>query len=459
MSAREVSLEMRCEQESFMAKVGNGANVLILGMGLSGRAAARLAVNRGFSVLCVDEFEQVDRSGLDGIAIIAGWKTGDPLPAHDLIVTSPGISPDSGLGMAAAASEAPIVGELEFASAFTDAPILAVTGTNGKTTTTEMTKLIFGDEAVAAGNIGKPLSEVALEEWRGPVVLEASSFQLETIDSFAPVAAALLNISPDHLDRHASFAEYVSAKFAVFRNIPEPSNSIINSSLLDDWKRIIGKNRSPSTFSASENGSDAFFRDNRVVFKDIPIAPVDLSASRISGRHNVENFMAAVMLASKILPSGALEEGILRLIREFRISPHRQEVVAEVNGVRFINDSKATNPDSLFTALDVFGDDGNILLIAGGLDKNMDFSISRKRAATIRSAFLIGESAEKIRGEWEGEGVDCLLCASFELAIREASAMATTGDVVMLSPGCASMDMFTNYKERGDIFRKIILQN
>jgi UDP-N-acetylmuramoylalanine--D-glutamate ligase len=168
--------------------------------------------------------------------------------------------------------------------------------------------------------------------------------------------------------------------------------------------------------------------------------------------------MAAVMLASRVLDMERLESGIRCLLRDFRLNAHRQELVAELDGTRFINDSKATNPDSLFAALDVFGGAANVVLIAGGLDKNMDFSISKKHADMIRSAFLVGAAAEKIRGFWESAGIDCRIVDSFEAAVLNAKAAADCGDVVMLSPGCASMDMFANYKERGELFRKIILQ-
>ncbi|NOY74239.1 MAG: UDP-N-acetylmuramoyl-L-alanine--D-glutamate ligase [Kiritimatiellaeota bacterium] len=429
-----------------------------MGLGASGRAAAKLAVARDFEVSGVDESKKIDTEGLDKVAILADWSPSDSLPECDLIVVSPGIAPGSPLGLSAAASGAPVVGELEFASYFVESPILAVTGTNGKTTTTEMTQFILGDTAVVAGNIGKPLSEVALDEWRGTVVVEASSFQLESVVGFSPIAAALLNTASDHMDRYSDFQAYVSAKFAVFNNIANASNCVLNFLSLDHWGARFGNASAPTTFSAVENAADAFFDGSAVFFKTIPTPPVDLANSRLNTSHNVENFMAAVLLASRILESDALSAGIDTLLRDFRLGAHRQELVAEFDGVRYVNDSKATNPHALFAALDVFGGEGNILLIAGGLDKNMDFSISKRHSKAIRTAFLIGEAASKIGDAWGRIGVDCRFSASFETAVRNAMRSAVEGDVVLLAPGCASMDMFANYKERGDFFRKIMLQ-
>ncbi|MCK5843812.1 MAG: UDP-N-acetylmuramoyl-L-alanine--D-glutamate ligase [Victivallales bacterium] len=433
--------------------------ILIIGLGVSGRAAAKLADARGFEVCAVDESEGVSSEGIGKITIVTGWKEHEALPECDLIVTSPGVALNSALGRTAAMSDVPVIGEIELASAFIETPILAVTGTNGKTTTTEMTKLILGDDAVVAGNIGKPLSEVALEEWCGTVVAELSSFQLDTTATFAPTAAALLNISSDHQDRHPSFRDYVSAKFAVFRNVSNVSDCIINSSLLDEWQARTSGKKSPIAFSASGKAADVVLDGSTVVFKSTPLPPVDISGSRIGdGRHNIENFMAAVMLASRIIDTERLEEGIRRLLSGFSLDAHRQEIILERNEIRYINDSKATNPDSLFAALEVFGEKANVVLIAGGLDKNMDFSISKKYAESIRTTFLLGAAAEKIRGVWEVAGIDCNIVDSFETAVLNAIETAGSGDVVLLSPGCASMDMFANYKERGELFRKIVLQ-
>ena len=433
--------------------------ILVLGLGVSGRSAAALAVSRGFEVIGIDESEDLSPDGLDGVSVISGWKKGDAFPEHDLIVLSPGVAPYSPLGAAALHSGAPIVGELDFAFQFLDAPVLAVTGTNGKTTTTEMTVGIIGDSAVAAGNIGNPLSEVALEEWRGPVVVEASSFQLERTTTFAPKAATLLNVSSDHMDRYDSFDDYQAAKFAVFRNIAESRMCVLNHSLLPEWTRLTGEGRGmPVAFSVSDGAADIVLDGSTVHFKTFPLPPIDLSGSKVRGAHNIENFMAAVALASAVLAPEALLDGAIKLSRSFRLAPHRQELVAEIAGVRFVNDSKATNPDSLFAALDVFGGFRNIILIAGGLDKDMDFSISPKYVEMIRRAFLVGAAAARIEDVWGGAGVDCLVEPLFEIAVRSAVSLAEPGDVVLLSPACASMDMFANYKERGDFFREIILQ-
>ena len=411
---------------------------LILGGGLSGKAAERLAASLGFSTAILS-----DSPGLDADAAVA---------EADLIVTSPGMKPlVSPLWQAAmrraGKGQCEFISELEFGFRNWPGKLLAITGTNGKTTTTELTAALLtaaGVEARTAGNIGLPLSELAADLREGKLspdalpVVEVSSFQLERCDTFAPFAAALLNLESDHVDRYAGgFAEYAAVKQRIFDRVA-PENRVYGLSM-----------DSPVPRRVTLYG-DALMIDEEEVL-------IDLGNTALSAVHNRENLAAAVELCLRVLPLETVLAPEFRLaIHMFQPGRHRQELVCEKKGVRYVNDSKATNPASTVAALRAIP--GTVVLLLGGLDKEMDFSPLAPFADRIRFAVLYGECRAKIAAALP-ESIPTADCdMEFERAIRTACDHAQPGDTVLLAPACASMDMFRDYKERGDRFAAFVKQ-
>ena len=411
---------------------------LILGGGLSGKAAERLAVSLGFSTAILS-----DSPELDADAAVA---------KADLIVTSPGMKPlVSPLWQAAKRraekGECELISELEFGFRHWPGKVLAITGTNGKTTTTELTAALLasaGVDAHTAGNIGLPLSDLAADLREGKLssdalpVVEVSSFQLERCDTFAPFAAALLNLESDHVDRYAGgFAEYVAVKQRIFERVA-PENRVYGFSMDTPVPRRVTLY------------GDALMIDDEEVL-------IDLGNTALSAVHNRENLAAAVELCLRVLPLETVLSPEFRLaIHTFHPGRHRQELVCEKNGIRFVNDSKATNPASTVAALRSIP--GTVVLLLGGLDKEMDFSPLAPFADRIRFAALYGECRAKIAAALP-ESIPTADCGmEFERAIQTACDHAQPGDTVLLAPACASMDMFRDYKERGDRFTTFVKQ-
>ncbi len=430
--------------------------ILVLGLGKSGRAALQLANKQGIKTIAFDEAESIEKPPFCNEfypAYINGL-----LPKADLIVISPGIGRKSPLRKAATESGIRIVSELEFASYFTSVPLIAVTGTNGKTTTTELTEHLLtslGYKTVAAGNIGNPLSLVLAENMNPDfIVLEVSSFQLESIKSMSFHVAALLNIESDHMDRYESFDEYCSIKFSIFKNVSS-LRSIVRHDLVKKWKTFINNSSLPVTFSVCDQNAN-YFSDGNVIFKyGQPL--IDISKSQLKGIHNIENMLASLALVFSTLEnSKELDLKVLgSALNEFRAGAHRMELVLVQDGVTYIDDSKATNPDSVRAALRTINGEKNVLLVAGGLDKDMDFSPILEQSSKIKKAFLIGQSQKKLFTFLKNV-VDCVLCDTFKCAVNSACNNAEPGDVVLLSPACASMDMFKDYKDRGETFKKLV---
>ena len=408
---------------------------LILGGGLSGRAAARLAADIGMEPKIVS-----DAAGIDPVAECA---------FGSLIVTSPGVKPlTSPLYRAALAragrGECELISELEFG--FRHLPgrksCLAITGTNGKTTTTELVCHLLrtlGIPAEPAGNIGLPLSDTAAAILEGKLssaalpVVETSSFQLERVRDFAPAAAALLNLESDHEDRYAGgFDEYVRVKRRIFDRVP-PEN------------RITGLSLPPEPAAPRRVG----IAGDWLTVDGTPL--LALPETRLNAPHNRENLAAAVELCLRVVPAERLfDSAFAKAVRAFSPGRHRIETVLEAGGIRFIDDSKATNPASVVAALRSVP--GPVVLLLGGLDKAMDFSPLAEWSGKIRFAVFFGECREKIRAALPADipGADC--GTDFELAVRTAAEHARPGDAVLLSPACASMDMFRDYRERGERF-------
>lgn len=390
--------------------------LVILGGGVSGLAAKSLGEKLGFECTIVED------------------KTTDTLPDADLIVASPGVFPlRSKLYQQAQSSGIEFIGELEFGFRHFHAPVLAITGTNGKTTTTELVTFLLnelGYPAVAAGNIGRPLSQVCVEEQGKIAVTEVSNFQLELAPRFAPCAAVLLNIASDHEDRYIDgFAGYSAVKYSIFKNTAA-GNRIYGLSFTGKDRRV-----------TVENGQLCI--DGKAV--------LELSSTRLDAPHNRENLAAAAELLLRVLPAEKLfSAAFAEAVKKFVPGRHRIEKVTEKNGVLFVNDSKGTNPAAVIAAVKSM--DRPVVIMLGGLDKGMDFSPLSELAPKLRGAVLYGESAPEISKVLKGL-IPCTECGmDFEAAFAEAVKMAHAGDCVLLSPACASMDMFRNYQERGDLF-------
>ena len=397
--------------------------IVILGGGVSGQAAAKLCACKNLPCTVVNDGEGVT------------------LPEGELIVVSPGLHPEkSELYKAAIASGRKIVSEMEFGFSFWDKPLLAISGTNGKTTTTELTCHLLrgcGKKAEVCGNIGRPLCDLAAESGECEVaVIEVSSFQLERIEKFAPLAGALLNFQSDHIDRYkGGFAEYCATKEKLFERVPQ-ENRIWGLSFAEKSRRV-----------SCENG--VLFLDGEKFF--------DLSDSDLPGFHNSENAAAAIELCLRYLPVKTVKsKEFIDALRSFRRGKHRVEVVGVKDGITFVDDSKGTNPAAVLAAIDSLS--GKLVILLGGLGKGMDFTPLASRAERFRAAVIYGADRKAIAEVLENR-CRCSECGSdFKEVMQCAVDAAEKGDTVLLSPACASMDMFKNYAERGDIFARLAME-
>jgi len=428
-----------------------GKHVAILGAGGSGYAAAALALARGASVKVFD-------SGAPGklsAAVTRFSELGAPLtcgeaaliPPHhfDLTVISPGIDTVWPIAVAFAAESDELVGEIEFAYRLGKAPVIAITGTNGKTTTTSLVTAMIngcGLRAVAAGNIGLAYSEVVLSgreyDW---IVLEVSSFQLETVSSFSPEVAVWMNFAPDHMDRYISVDDYFAAKFRIFENLSPEALSICK------FECELNLPGPTVTFSAFNQGADLGYADGVVRHWESD-RQFPFSTGSLQGKHNAENVMVALAVADRL---GLAWEQVTASILSFEAPPHRCEKVATVNGVTYLNDSKSTNLHSLESALS--GQDEPVILIAGGKNKGLDFLELREVAGRMaREVVCIGEIAREIASAWEGV-TTCHFASDVNESVQIASRLARPGEKVLFSPGTSSFDMFSGYEARGEAFR------
>ena len=437
----------------------DGSLVAVLGYRRSGRAAARLLREAGAEVRVTDT-AALDELGVGEGEIPGGdaWiGTEDPavLDGVDLVVASPGVPPSNPILAKALDSGRPVRSELELGWWFTDAPVVAVTGTNGKTTTTELLGAMgkaAGRETAVAGNVGTPLSSLA-ESRPELIVLEVSSFQLFLCEDFRPDVGAVLNLTSDHLDWHPDFEHYADAKANLFRRQRPEDVAVLNADDPEVMRRYSGVTSGVYTFSAdSSSEPHAFFRDGRLTIRVgdelEPLFP--LSEWRLAGAHNRENLLAAALCGRLI---GLAPEAVAEGARGFRGLPHRMELVAEVDGVRWINDSKSTNPGSLAKALDP---ESSTLLIAGGVTKGCDFRPLREDVQKgARVVYLIGEGAADLLEAWRST-TSFVLAEDLETAVELAREEASPGERVLFSPGCASFDQFDNYAHRGDRFRDLV---
>ena len=430
-------------------------NIAVLGAGLSGTAAAFLLKSEGANVTVLDSAEEknllkstIDNLRSQGVRVICGPAADEDSSAYQMAVLSPGIDPASPLARNFSLRKIDMIGELELGAQFCEIPIIAVTGTNGKTTTTELLAQMLnacGQRTIACGNIGKPLSEVAREnEPFNVLTVEVSSFQLETIQTFHPSVSLWLNFAPDHLDRYRSVADYRAAKLRIFENQTEKDAAVINAA--ESFPEIRPRKIS---FSAYTDQADFRLSDGAIVYQNEAV--LRLADTKLRGSHNIENLMAT--LAAGMARGLSFLEMVPPLCA-YEPRPHRCEFVREVGGVGYINDSKATNLDAVEKAL--HAQSKPVILIAGGKDKGFTFDPLRSLVKEkVRSTILIGEMAESIRRCWSG-AVKSEIANSLADAVERAHAIAKPGEIVLFSPGTSSFDMFKSYAERGDQFRALV---
>jgi len=434
-----------------------GKEIGVFGLGRSGRAAAALLRLRGFSVTGLDI-----RDDVSACPDCSRMVTGDDMMAclNDLdgIVISPGIDPASSLPSAARELGLPVIGEIEFAFRNTDIPVLAITGSNGKTTTAEWlgyTLSKAGLNVCVAGNTGYPFCRAILEKPDADFIsLEVSSYQLQTIETFRPLAAAILNITPDHLQRHGDIEGYVNAKARIFMNQYDSDLLILNR---DDPGSIPLAGRTSGLewyFGVGESlETGAFAKGNSIYYSDSRSRKfvIDIRDISLSGLHNLSNALAVVCLAARV---GLEPEQMVEGLSSFPGVPHRIEWIRERNGVFFVNDSKSTNPDSLNVALRSISKP--VVLIAGGLAKETDYSQLRNLITDrVKALILIGDASEMLENCWSGT-VPVFRERVMENALKRALDQSLDGDVVLLSPGCASFDQYSSFEERGEHFRKLV---
>ncbi len=433
----------------------SGKNVAVLGAGLSGTAAALLLRSEGAEVTVLDSAEEnkllkstIENLRGRGVTVRCGSAAENDSSPCDLVVLSPGIDPILPLAKNFSSRNIETIGELELGWRSIDAPVVAITGTNGKTTTTELLAQMLnscGQRTIACGNIGKPLSEVAREGRDLDVLtVEVSSFQLETISTFRPAVSVWLNFAPDHLDRYRSVAEYRAAKLRIFENQTADDVAVVNAG--ESLPKIAART---VTFSAYANQADFRFESGSIVYQNQPV--LRMADLKLRGSHNIENVMAALAVG---LARGLTFEQMLPPLHAYEPRPHRCEFVREVGGVAYINDSKATNLDAVEKAL--LAQNRKVVLIAGGKDKGFTFETLRPLVSEkSRAVILIGEMATRICQDWK-DAVPCEIANSLADAVERAHAVAQPGEVVLFSPGTSSFDMFKSYADRGDQFRALV---
>jgi UDP-N-acetylmuramoylalanine--D-glutamate ligase len=447
-----------------------GKRVLVVGLGKSGVASALFLESRGARVTVSDAKSEEQLRGeipalLDrGITVETGKHGERTFRDQDLIVVSPGVPGNVGPLQHARRLGIPIIGEIELTSRFLRGHVVAITGSNGKTTTTTLTGEIIasgGRKTLVGGNIGTPA--ITFVEHSTPdtwVVLEISSFQLESIESFHPHIAAILNVTPDHLDRHGSMENYIAAKARIFENQLASDFAVLNADSEICRGLASGVKSQLLWFSrlqtvergACLDGGQIVFRDDirddlRTAVRETVIMPV--SEITLKGTHNVENVLAAVAIG---MAAGVEPAAIRRAVKEFHAVEHRLEYVATLRGVQYFNDSKATNVDATLKALESFP--GNIQLILGGKDKGSDYTeLAPLVSARVKQVYTIGAAAAKIEEQLAG-CAPIVSAKTLEAAVVKAADSAAEGDIVLLAPACASFDQFNSFEHRGRVFKE-----
>src|SRR6266446_752945 len=444
-------------------------HVLVIGLGGRGQAACELLHRRGARVTAVDSANTQDlREGRDrlrplGIEVALGV-TAPPNRDFSLAVISPAVPPSNQLVQALRHNNVPMIGELELGFQQSKCLSIAIGGTNGKGTTAELVERVLSHnnrKTVLSGHRARPICSI-VDQTKDLdfLLLQVNAFQLEATEFFRPAVAVLMNVAPDHLDRYANASDYVRANARLFCNQQAFDWAIVQSEALARLREldlpVPGKT---ITFSATDVDADIHLERglllSRVANWSGPL--LDMDHCQVRGPHNAENLMAALAVGHVLrLPL----ETMVDALKTYTSGPHRFELVAEIDGVQFINDSKATNVDALHKALLAArsgrGGEPNILLIAGGKDKGLEFhDIGPVLSKRVKQAFLIGESNEKIRAAWS-LFTPCTVFNSLLEALTEAAKNAASGDVVLLSPACSSFDQFRNYQERGEKFCRFV---
>ena len=444
----------------------SGKKVTVVGTGISGIGAVGLLNAVGAEVVLYDgneklKIEDIEKKlGTYKAEIVLGELTKELTDSSDLLVISPGVPIDSPVVKAFEAAGVPVWGEVELAYAFDKGKVLAITGTNGKTTTTALVGQIVGayhKDTFVVGNIGNPYTTEVLKSNKDSyTVAEISSFQLETIDQFRPKVSAILNITEDHLNRHHTMEEYIRVKELITKNQGQEDVCVLNYE--DEVLRKFGENIVPKVvyFSSLRKLDRGIYLDgDQIILKtekeEIPI--VKTGELKILGRHNHENVMAAAAMAYY---AGVSVESIRRSVCEFVAVPHRIEYVTEKNGVAYYNDSKGTNPDAAIKGIQAMN--RPTLLIGGGYDKESSYDEwIESFDGKVRYLVLIGQTKEKIKAAAERLGfTDIILCEDLKEAVRVCAEKANPGDAVLLSPACASWGQFDNYEQRGDMFKEYV---
>lgn len=444
-----------------------GKNVLVFGSGISGIGAAGLLEERGASVTLYDGNDKLDAEEIRGkmkdgakADIVLGEFPEELLGKLDLVIISPGVPTDLPIVNRMREADIPVVGEIELAYELGKGEVLAITGTNGKTTTTallgEIMKAVY-DSAFVVGNIGIPYTNVVDETRNDSVIVaEMSSFQLESIVDFRPRVSAILNITPDHLNRHHTMECYIETKESITKNQTAGDTCVLNYE--DEVLRRFGETlQTKVVFFSSKrklekglylDGEDIFYADGTTDTKVINVNELN-----ILGKHNYENVMAAVGMSVSF---GVPMDKIVEVLKRFQAVEHRIEYVTEKRGVKFYNDSKGTNPDAAIQGIRAMN--RPTLLIGGGYDKQSEYDEwIESFDGKVKKLVLIGQTKEKIAECAKKHGFeDVILCDTFEEAIDTCYANAVSGDAVLLSPACASWGMFANYEERGRIFKEYV---
>ncbi len=444
---------------------GPGAKILVVGLGVSGLWAARWLAGQGAEITVSEmrpggslQDQTLEELQNIGVILETGGHNEKTFLGADLIILSPGVPHDMAILETARTQGVSVVGELEFASRLIQTPMVAITGTNGKTTVTEFLGQMLknaGLECFVGGNIGTPLMAYAAGEQDADyVVVEVSSFQLDTIENFCPAISMILNISPDHLDRYPDYEAYVESKMRIFKNQGEGSCLILN----DDDPKLSSVNP-PGRVSIlrygikKKEGRHAFVEDKKInvclngmAEKRFPLGSFDLP-----GDHNVENLLGSVLVGLRL---GLEPRVIQKTIDSFEGLPNRLEVVGEIDGVQFYNDSKATNVDAAVKAVRSF--DRSLVLIAGGRDKGADYGpLADASRGKVSGGVFLGEARELLAKSFD-KTIPYAMARDMEEAVSKAFSMAQRGDVVLLAPACSSFDMFSDYSHRGRVFRSAV---
>jgi len=426
-----------------------GVRVVVVGMARSGVAAVRLLRKKGALARAVDAKPSGE---IEGVTVEP--QTESAFRDAELVVISPGVPADLDVLVAVRARGVPVIGELELAAPFIEGPTIGITGTNGKTTTTALTGHILRESGIACqvgGNIGTAPAEMVEtsrpNQWN---VLELSSFQLETIETFRASIAACLNVTQNHLDRHHSFENYANAKARLFETQGPDDRAVLNA---DDPVAVTfaGRTRAKTVwFSGTHHVSGAWLDGEVIRMHGGEL--LNVNELRLRGRHNHENVMAAALIAER---AGAGLSQIASAAATFAPVEHRLEFVREIDGVVYYNDSKATSVDATLKAIDAFP--GGLWIILGGKDKDSDFSVLREPLrAKARAALLIGAAAPKIARQLGNDTVPVIQCGTLAAAIDKAARSAVVGHTVLLAPACASFDQFDNFEHRGRVFKDLV---